>query len=97
VIITPDKNIFFFVPGHSNQIRNQAQAQVQIDVKTYKIGTWGLLMMRSIARTSVSRDSGHNLTIEPPGMSPRPLGSSSLRGRCRPSSTALPNATAYST
>jgi hypothetical protein len=99
IIITPDKNIFFFVPGNSNHISNQAQAQAhgQIGVKTYKIGSWGLLTMRSITRTSVSRDSGHNLTIEPPGISPRPLGYSSLRGCCRLSSTTLPTAAAYKT
>jgi hypothetical protein len=46
--ITPDTNIFFFVPGNSNHISNQAQAHGKVGVKTYKIGSWGLLTMRSI-------------------------------------------------
>jgi hypothetical protein len=53
--------------------------------------------MRSIARTLVLRDMDTIWTIEPPGMSPRPLGFPSRRGCCRPSSNALPNATANST
>lgn len=93
VIITPNINVFFFITGHSSQIRNHIQADGQIIVKTYRIGIWGRLIIRSMARISLFRDSGHNVTIESPGMPPF----SSVKGCCRSRSTALPNAVVHST